>query len=179
MDSGSGKDGEAAESSSHKEEIKHVSAKSEASVRDACVVIDVDRIGRSLEGAEDTCRVNEEERMCRVCHLASDCTSQSGVLIQLGCSCKNDLGTAHRFCAERWFATRGNRYCEICGAVAENVTIVGSRSFMLEINDVQSSVFTNRFIARYGLLCNYLGALVVVALLVHWFFHVRLVRGKN
>jgi hypothetical protein len=60
------------------------------------------------------------EKICRICHLtfgqSSDATSvengsaTSGDFIQLGCSCKDELGIAHIHCAEVWFKLKGNRY---------------------------------------------------------------------
>ncbi|OMO76302.1 Zinc finger, RING-CH-type [Corchorus olitorius] len=50
------------------------------------------------------------ERDCRICHLSLDPTNQeSGVPIELGCSCKDDLAAAHKHCAEAWFKIKGNR----------------------------------------------------------------------
>nr|CAE05784.2 OSJNBb0020J19.13 [Oryza sativa Japonica Group] len=42
-------------------------------------------------------------------------------LMDLGCSCKNDLALAHYACALKWFITHGSTVCEICGHVAVNV----------------------------------------------------------
>lgn len=50
------------------------------------------------------------ERDCRICHMGLESEShESGVPIELGCSCKDDLGTAHKNCAETWFKIKGNR----------------------------------------------------------------------
>lgn len=51
------------------------------------------------------------ERDCRICHLGleSDSNDESGVPIELGCSCKDDLAAAHKHCAEAWFKIKGNR----------------------------------------------------------------------
>jgi hypothetical protein len=64
--------------------------------------------------------VSQGEKICRICHLtfgqSSDATSvengsaTSGDFIQLGCSCKDELGIAHIHCAEVWFKLKGNRY---------------------------------------------------------------------
>ncbi|KAF3448829.1 hypothetical protein FNV43_RR09542 [Rhamnella rubrinervis] len=59
---------------------------------------------------------------CRICHPGLESNShESGVLIKLGCSCKDDLAAAHKNCAEVWFKIRGNKTCEICQSVARNV----------------------------------------------------------
>ncbi|XP_059063808.1 uncharacterized protein LOC131856276 isoform X2 [Cryptomeria japonica] len=69
------------------------------------------------------CGEDDCERVCRVCHLSSDCRSELGDLIQIGCRCKDDLGIAHRHCAEAWFRIRGNRHVLIllasCDFVAQ------------------------------------------------------------
>ena len=49
------------------------------------------------------------ERDCRICQLSLDSGDQeNGLGIELGCSCKGDLGSAHRQCAETWFKIKGN-----------------------------------------------------------------------
>lgn len=56
----------------------------------------------------------KSDRDCRICHLSLDeadgeeCGADNAT-IELGCSCKDDLATAHRQCAETWFKIRGNR----------------------------------------------------------------------
>lgn len=50
------------------------------------------------------------ERDCRICHLSLDAANlESGVPIELGCSCKADLAAAHKHCAEAWFKIKGNK----------------------------------------------------------------------
>lgn len=44
-------------------------------------------------------------------------------LIELGCSCKNDLSLVHYACALKWFVSHGSTVCEICGSIAKNVKI--------------------------------------------------------
>ncbi|ESQ45078.1 hypothetical protein EUTSA_v10010904mg [Eutrema salsugineum] len=56
---------------------------------------------------------------CRICQL--EVRSYGQGLIELGCSCKDDLAFAHRQCAETWFKLKGNEVCEICHSVARNV----------------------------------------------------------
>lgn len=51
---------------------------------------------------------------CRICRISVDMTngnaeSETTTPIELGCSCKNDLATAHKHCAERWFRIKGNK----------------------------------------------------------------------
>ncbi|PPD97169.1 hypothetical protein GOBAR_DD05823 [Gossypium barbadense] len=43
-------------------------------------------------------------------------------LIDLGCQCKGGLAKAHRSCIDTWFRTKGSNKCEICQAVAVNVS---------------------------------------------------------
>jgi len=50
------------------------------------------------------------EMDCRICHMGLESDShESGVPIELGCSCKDDLAAAHKHCAEAWFKIKGNR----------------------------------------------------------------------
>ncbi|KAK2357499.1 RING/FYVE/PHD zinc finger superfamily protein [Trifolium repens] len=89
--------------------------------------------------------VSQGEKICRICHLtfgqSSDATSvengsaTSGDFIQLGCSCKDELGIAHIHCAEVWFKLKENRLCEICGETAKNVSVAANNGFMEEWND--------------------------------------------
>lgn len=52
---------------------------------------------------------DKAERDCRICHLGLEGNSQEHMApIELGCSCKGDLGYAHKQCAETWFKIRGN-----------------------------------------------------------------------
>lgn len=116
----------------------------------------------------------KDEKICRVCHMSSDCASESGDLIQLGCQCRNDLGTAHRKCAGLWFAMKGNRICEICGVVARNVTGVGDHDFMLEWNDTPRTSYSHGSIQwRYQPVCTCVAAILFMALTIHWILEER------
>lgn len=54
--------------------------------------------------------LSEDEKDCRICHISLDSVNlESGVPIELGCSCKNDLAAAHKHCAETWFKIKGNK----------------------------------------------------------------------
>jgi hypothetical protein len=46
---------------------------------------------------------------------------QQDHLVDLGCSCKNELALAHYACALKWFISHGSTVCEICGSIAANV----------------------------------------------------------
>ncbi|KAI8012824.1 hypothetical protein LOK49_LG05G00400 [Camellia lanceoleosa] len=75
------------------------------------------------------------ERDCRICQLSLESTNpESGIAIELGCSCKGDLAAAHKSCAEAWFKIKGNKTCEICNSVARNI---------LNANDIESTQQTN------------------------------------
>uniref|UniRef100_A0A0D9V5A5 RING-CH-type domain-containing protein n=1 Tax=Leersia perrieri TaxID=77586 RepID=A0A0D9V5A5_9ORYZ len=70
---------------------------------------------------------------CRICHLVPE----GGVepwseVIRLGCGCKDELGAAHRQCAEAWFRIKGDRCCEICGSDAKNIIGLEVKKFMEE-----------------------------------------------
>ncbi|KAL1804698.1 hypothetical protein ACET3Z_027766 [Daucus carota] len=121
------------------------------------------------------------ERDCRICQMSldfDDGDQDSGVPIELGCSCKDDLAAAHKHCAEAWFKIKGNKTCEICNSVAHNV--VGP-------NDVESAEHANETTAaasapssstRETRTClnghrflNFLLACMVFAFVISWLFH--------
>lgn len=71
-------------------------------------VIDVERdVGSSSGVGSESFRA---EKVCRICHLSADNSSENSELIQLGCGCKEELGSSHLHCAETWFKHKGNRY---------------------------------------------------------------------
>ncbi|KAF6170130.1 hypothetical protein GIB67_038239 [Kingdonia uniflora] len=121
----------------------------------------------------------ENERVCRICHLSSDgVPAETNDLIKLGCGCKGELGAAHRHCAETWFKLKGNRYCEICGEAANNVTGTGDGNFMEEWNEsgigTTNSAETREGFWRGQPFCNFLMALLVLAFVLPWFFRVNM-----
>lgn len=65
------------------------------------------------DAVEIKVHLGKVERICRICHLSLleeiDGSEEFGVPIELGCSCKEDLGTAHKNCAETWFKIKGNK----------------------------------------------------------------------
>ncbi|KAE8661997.1 hypothetical protein F3Y22_tig00113721pilonHSYRG00058 [Hibiscus syriacus] len=62
-------------------------------------------------------RSSSSDVECRVCQQEKE----EG-LIDLGCQCKGGLAKAHRSCIDMWFRTKGSNKCEICQAVAVNVS---------------------------------------------------------
>ncbi|RAL54893.1 unnamed protein product [Cuscuta campestris] len=126
------------------------------------------------------------ERNCRICQLGLEGESQEsvGVVFELGCSCKNDLATAHRLCAEAWFKIKGNRTCEICGSIASNVACTNMEAEPIEMwsesnvaagtSAVRSSlarVETPRRFWRGHRFLNFLLACMVFAFVISWLFH--------
>ncbi|GMI84691.1 hypothetical protein HRI_002138400 [Hibiscus trionum] len=124
----------------------------------------------------------EVEKDCRICHLGLESNSpESGVPIELGCSCKDDLAAAHKHCAEAWFKIRGNKTCEICHSVARNVvgvifetteqsnetnssTATAAVAVPTPHTDSQSCWHGHRFL-------NFLLACMVFAFVISWLFH--------
>lgn len=98
-----------------------------------------------IENGDDESKVHlgETEKDCRICHLSLvSCGNESGVAIELGCSCKDDLAAAHKHCAETWFKIKGNKTCEICNSIAHNVvgpTDIESAQQTNEINDLATN----------------------------------------
>lgn len=116
------------------------------------------------------------EKDCRICHLSLEGVNQeSGIPIELGCSCKNDLAAAHKQCAEAWFRIRGNKTCEICGATARNVVIATEPEVIEHPNESNNVVSvpheeTRSFWHGHRFL-NFLLACMVFAFVISWLFH--------
>lgn len=145
--------------------------------KDSCV-IDVKCEGEVVKNKEETLD-GIGEKVCRICHLnGRDGPVESLDLIQLGCRCKDELGTAHQHCGEAWFKMKGNRCCEICGEPAKNITGVGDCRFMEEWNENSggdnAGAELRRGYFRGQPVCNFLMACLVIAFVLPWFFHVNM-----
>ncbi|KAJ8764152.1 hypothetical protein K2173_005064 [Erythroxylum novogranatense] len=122
------------------------------------------------------------ESECRICHLSLDPGNQVSELpIELGCSCKDDLASAHKHCAEAWFKIKGNKTCEICGSVARNVAVANENELVEHWNEVYDgtvvpgattgrSAETGNFWQGRRFL-NLLLACMVFAFVISWLFH--------
>lgn len=126
-----------------------------------------------------------QERDCRICHLSLESSSgtDSGIPIELGCSCKDDLAAAHKHCAETWFKIKGNKICEICNSIAGNVVGASDAESRHQSNDTTSSTATNaaaepgesaaetRRSCLDGRFLNFILACMVFAFVLSWLFH--------
>ncbi|KAJ0261430.1 hypothetical protein HA466_0045550 [Hirschfeldia incana] len=142
----------------------------------------------------------KEGRDCRICHLPletnkdgssdeqeedearEDDTEEEyyGLPLQLGCSCKGDLGVAHSKCAETWFKIKGNMTCEICGAMATNVAGEQSNpesnaSAHSQTTSGQTQTET-RGTWHGRRVMNFLLAVMIFAFIVSWLFHFKVLK---
>ncbi|XP_075482284.1 uncharacterized protein LOC142522648 [Primulina tabacum] len=141
--------------------------------RDCSIDIKGDVInGVSRRNSEST----KAERICRICHFGDESSSE---LIELGCECKGELGWSHQQCAEAWFWQKGDRRCEICGTMAENVDNKSAEDasiFLMEWNEMRlvaatlddSDQASSRRCKQY--LCRFLAICLVLAFLLPWLF---------
>ncbi|KAL1193155.1 hypothetical protein V5N11_006424 [Cardamine amara subsp. amara] len=144
-------------------------------------------------------------RDCRICHLPLESNKEAeeedddsdeevvedeedeeeeyyGLPLQLGCSCKGDLGVAHSKCAETWFKIKGNMTCEICGAMALNVA--GEQSNAESTASTHSQAAAGqpqiqtepRGIWHGRRVMNFLLAAMVFAFIVSWLFHFKVLK---
>lgn len=59
-------------------------------------------------------------------------------LLELGCSCKNDLALVHYACALKWFLNHGSTVCEICGCVANNIKIEDFNKVLASLKEYEA-----------------------------------------
>ncbi|XVF76742.1 hypothetical protein PTKIN_Ptkin13bG0290800 [Pterospermum kingtungense] len=135
--------------------------------------------------AEIKVHLAKVEKDCRICHLGLESNShESGVPIELGCSCKDDLAAAHKQCAEAWFKIRGNKTCEICHSIARNVVGVNETESTEQSNETNGSTGTATVSGPtpYADTCsfwqghrflNFLLACMVFAFVISWLFHFK------
>ncbi|KAL3523928.1 hypothetical protein ACH5RR_016762 [Cinchona calisaya] len=150
----------------------------ESSVSECSVEVDLEA------GSQETkVHLSKSERDCRICHLSLDSANQeSGVPIELGCSCKDDLAAAHKQCAEAWFKIKGNKTCEICGSIACNVAGANESELTEQWNEpneassaaaaaAPGSLSESRNFWQGHRFLNFLLACMVFAFVISWLFH--------
>ncbi|KAF7004929.1 hypothetical protein CFC21_020093 [Triticum aestivum] len=59
-------------------------------------------------------------------------------IVNLGCSCKNELALAHYACALKWFISHGSTVCEICSDAATNVRPQDYNMVLASLKDYQA-----------------------------------------
>ncbi|CAA7026719.1 unnamed protein product [Microthlaspi erraticum] len=133
---------------------------------------------------EKPVHLSQPEKDCRICHMSLDAANlESGVPIELGCSCKDDLAAAHKHCAETWFKIKGNKICEVCGSIAGNV--VGVVEVESEESREEANGRVNQALRTSGprglaearsfwqghRFLNFLLACMVFAFVISWLFH--------
>ncbi|TVU35198.1 hypothetical protein EJB05_17076, partial [Eragrostis curvula] len=142
---------------------------------DAVVVIDVVE-RRAPQPAEGPGAV------CRICHLGAEgdvSEAPGSEVIRLGCGCKDELGAAHRQCAEAWFRIKGDRRCEICASDAKNITGLEVKKFMEEwhgqrVASTPTMEERESRCWRQQPFCNFLLASVLILFMLPWFLRVNL-----
>ncbi|PON80917.1 Zinc finger, RING-CH-type [Trema orientale] len=118
-------------------------------------------------------------RDCRICHLGLESeSSDCGAPIELGCSCKGDLGSAHKHCAETWFKIKGDTTCEICGVTALNIagerTTETNAAAVTAPSTAGAPVILVETIWHGRRIMNFLLACMVLAFVTSWLFHFKI-----
>uniref|UniRef100_A0A0A9HI73 RING-CH-type domain-containing protein n=1 Tax=Arundo donax TaxID=35708 RepID=A0A0A9HI73_ARUDO len=137
------------------------------------VVIDVERAAQPAEA---------HGVGCRICHLGPEgdgSPAPGSEVIRLGCGCKDELGAAHRQCAEAWFRIKGDRRCEICGSDAKNITGLEVKKFMEKwhgqrVTSTQTTEERESHCWRQQPFCNFLLASLLIIFMLPWFLRVNM-----
>lgn len=66
------------------------------------------------------------------------CDHSEDVLMELGCSCKNDLALVHYACALKWFVNHGSTICEICACVAKNIRTADVKKVLNSLKEYEA-----------------------------------------
>ncbi|XP_047942028.1 uncharacterized protein LOC125188950 isoform X2 [Salvia hispanica] len=133
-------------------------------VKDAESEVSVASTGKNDEnneaGGED---IPEEEAVCRICFVE---LCEDGETFKLECSCKGELSLAHRECAVKWFAIKGNKTCEVCKQEVLNlpVTLLRVQSSVTGATDFRETEFNGHRIWQE------LPILVIVGMLAYFCF---------
>lgn len=80
---------------------------------------------------------NGEVFVCNT-DIEMGCDHNDDILMELGCSCKNDLALVHYACALKWFVNHGSTVCEICSCVAKNIRTVDVKKVVNSLKEYEA-----------------------------------------
>ncbi|XP_072974161.1 uncharacterized protein [Typha angustifolia] len=97
----------------------------------------ISRDSQRVSGSVELVSSKGEIFLCNT-DVESGSSQCEDALIDLGCSCKNDLALAHYACVLKWFISHGSTICEICGTLAKNIRLEDFRKVMTSLKNYEA-----------------------------------------
>lgn len=116
---------------------------------DSYKMIVVQTAGKASAKDEVEEAISEEEAVCRIC--MDSLTEDHGEILKMECRCRGEMALAHKECAFKWFGIKGDRVCDVCGSVVQNIPVTVVRYSGHEQTVSHSRSIDAQTVNRYAL----------------------------